>query len=167
MSTVPPPDVLENFVIDGSDRSVQDIISKLRFISKMQPGYVMDVSQLTLRKNTWSVRAQRAITSMISHDESRDATLEFIQSWTSKALELASRYLKSNEEFYRGLGTMILRCLKETITSLGALKETYDTDPMFVSRVEALEQTFKAKMYVLENLVIPLPSDDAQETKIE
>lgn len=138
-----PSDVLKNFVIDGGDRSVQDIVSKLKFISKIKPEEKMDVATLALNENTIITSIHRTL---LSRGESRATTLEFIRATIGEAFDISSRYMKRDEYFFRGIGKMVLESLKEINIGLENLKETYKTDRMFISRIETLQRTLDAKL---------------------
>ena len=66
---------LRNFAIDGADRNVQDVVSKLRFLSKIKKGEKINVATLTLSEDNWINNFHRCISAI----ESREMSLDFIK----------------------------------------------------------------------------------------
>jgi len=139
---------MKSFVVDGSERSVQDIISKLKFIAKIQDGEKLDVCSLTLHKDTLGTSLYRTI---VARDESRDRALEFIRCVIGEAFDLASKYRRKEESFFKKIGEMIILALKESRAGLLNLTKTYELDRMFVSKLETLMVTLDTKTEDLQN----------------
>lgn len=137
---------LKSFVIDGSERSVQDIVSKLKFISKIKEDEVVDVTSLSLAEKGWATSAYRTYRAIIARDnESRDDTLEFFRQVTEKAFDLAGKYLTSNDVFYQEIGTMIINALQESKVGISNHAKTYKKDRMHVSKIETFITTLDTK----------------------
>lgn len=141
---------LKSFVIDGSEHSVQGIISKLKFVSKVGEGEIINVSTFTLCKKSWSTSLYRTL---LQQGESREATLMFARGLTGEALDLAYDFLLKKERFYKDIGKMIITALKECKPGLFELMKSYEEDRMFVSKMEALIDTLDAKIKDLERQV--------------
>ena len=133
-------DTLKKFVIDGGERSVQDIVSKLLFISKIREGEKINISRLTLCQDNWSTKVYRTL-----GRESRCSTLEFIREVFGEAFDLSSKYLNTDNKFYRDIGTMILTNLQKSKAGLTNLTKTYAEDRMFISKIETLTSTLETK----------------------
>jgi hypothetical protein len=126
---------LRNFVIDGSDKSVQDIVSKLCFLAKIQKDEKVDVSHLALQHDTWWTMILRTI----SREQSRERTLVFIREVTDDALEFCSRCLQSRENFHIKIGNAILSKLTESKDGISNLLHgPYKDDKMFIAKLETL-----------------------------
>ena len=67
---------LNNFVKDGGERSVQDIVSKLKFISKIKEGELVDVHSLTVMEAGVPTSIYRTF---FTRSESRKITLDFLR----------------------------------------------------------------------------------------
>jgi len=134
---------MKNFVIDGGQRSVQDIISKLKFISTIKPGEKIDVASLSVQTDSLMGRIYRTI---LARGESRAASLEFIRQTLGEAFDLASAYAGREDPFNRKIGQMILAALLAAKSGIIGLSETYKDDRMFVSRVEILVGTLEARI---------------------
>lgn len=125
---------LRNFVIDGSDKSVQDIVSKLCFLAKIQKDEKVDVSHLSLQLDTWWTMFLRTV----SREQSRERTLTFIREITDDALEMCARCLQSKENFHIKMGNAILNKLIESKEGICNLLHTYENDKMFIAKLETL-----------------------------
>jgi hypothetical protein len=134
---------MKTFVIDGGQHSVQDIISKLKFISTIKPGEKIDVATLSVQPDTIIGRLYRTI---LARGESRTATLEFIRQTLGEAFDMISLYINHEDAFSRQVGMMIVSALSVAKAGIMGLTETYKDDRMFVSRVEILVGTLEAKI---------------------
>jgi len=138
---------LKSFVIDGSENSVQDIVSKLKFISKIKEGEKLDVSTLTLCENTLFSSLYRTL---LRRGESREATLVFIRGVIGEAFDLAYVFLCRDSPLCNDIGETIVSSLHESKSGLLKLTKSYTDDRMFVSKIEALICTLDTKIKDLE-----------------
>lgn len=130
-------------ITDGGHNSVQDVISKLRFISMLKPGERIDVTSLSIQADTWIMRLYRTT---IARGESRNTTLDFIRNTLNRAFDLIAIYKKTNDPFNSKISQMIISSMNAAKGGILSLIETYKDDRMFVSRVETLISTFDAKI---------------------
>lgn len=143
---------VKNFVTDGSERSVQDIVSKLKFIAKIKEGEKVDVQSLIIvDAEQWSSRIYRTL---IARGESREATLEFVRNVIGEAFDLAIRYLTRGQEFFRQIGDMIVQSLQESKQGLLNLTKTYRDDRMYTSRIDTLVTTIDTKTSDIQHHLI-------------
>ena len=134
---------IKSFVTDGSERSVQDIVSKLKFISRIKEGEKVDIQTLrVMNADSWGTSIYRTL---VSRGESRETTLEFIRGVVGDAFDLASKYLSTSTPFFRQIGEMIVQSLRESKVGLGNLMKTYREDRMYTSRVDTLIKTIDTK----------------------
>ena len=131
------------FVTDGSERSVQDTVSKLKFLAKIKEGEKIDVQSLqVVTADSWGSRLYRTL---IARGESREATLEFVRGVVGEAFDLATRYITREDDFFRQVGDMIIQALQESKQGLSNLTETYKDDRMYTSRIDTLIGTISTK----------------------
>jgi len=142
---------LKNFVIDGSDRSVQDIVSKLKFIAQIQEGDVVDVRSLTLMKKSWGTSAYRTF---FARDEGKSMTLEFFRSVIGEAFSLSSEYLKQDEPFLKEIGDMIIRSLSEAKCGLDEYIKTNSKCHMHIAQIQTLIETLNTKITDLNRVIL-------------
>lgn len=145
-------EAVKEFVLDGSNRSVQDIVSKLKFISKFEQTQWMDVTKLQLYEKNWYNRVYRTI---FTRAECRDATLEFVRVVFAEAFDLAAKHNSSVAPFRRSIAKMIVEALKEAKNGVENLKIAYEDDKMFVSRLDTLTTILDHKIKELD--AIPKP----------
>jgi len=138
---------MKSFVIDGSERSVQDIVSKLKFISKIREGQKLDVQSLTLCEDGMGTALYRTL---VARGESRENALEFVRGVIGEAFELATKYLHKPEKFFKDIGQMIIIALHESKAGLAHLAKTYEHDHMFISKLETLTKTLETKTLDLQ-----------------
>jgi hypothetical protein len=130
-----------------SDRDVQDVVSKLRFISKIRKGEKINISTLTLVEDTWVNNFCRSLSS----EDSRGKTLEFIKDVSSRALGYAVDFILNGDKFKRTLGLMILEDIKSMHSGIDGLVGTYGADRMFVAKIEAFQNLLNAKIVDIES----------------
>lgn len=146
-------EAVKEFVLDGSNRSVQDIVSKLKFISKFEQTQWMDVTKLQLYEKTWYNRVYRTI---FTRTECRDATLEFVRVVFAEAFDLAAKHNSSVAPFRRSIAKMIVEALKEAKKGVENLKVAYEDDKMFVSRLDTLTTILDHKIKELDAIPKPM-----------
>ena len=147
---------LGSMVRDGSDRSVQDIIGKLKFISKIKEGEIIDVNNLTLSEGGWVTSTYRTIFRWTPWNQSREDSLNFFRETVSIAFDLASRYMASGDIFFQELGARIICSLEMAKKGINNHTQTYKTDPMYVSKVEAFLETLDANLIDLKRRVLQM-----------
>lgn len=152
-------DSLKSFVIDGSERSVQDIVSKLKFISKIKEGEIMDVQTHSLTE--WSIGTS-VYRTFIARGESRKSALEFFRSVIGEAFDLATKYLSSSEKFFQDIGMMIVIALQESKAGITNHAKTYSSDRFHVSKVETLIKTLDTKADDLTRKMLKIQPDIPQ-----
>jgi len=136
----------KSFIIDGSERSVQDTISKLRFISKIEEGDVVDVHSLTLSKISYITSVYRTV---VARDESRERTLDFFRRTLHDAFELTEACMKERKDrpqFFDDMTNLILLSIKESKTGILNHCKTYGNDRMHTSKIEAFLMSVSARL---------------------
>ncbi len=147
---------IRNFTIDGKVRDVQELLSKLRFLSKIQKGEKLEiVSKLSLIDGGSWINA--FIRTVNGSKESREHAFEFIQKVCEEGLEVATSFLNTQDTFQHEVGNMIIQALKEAQDGIKNHMDTYKSDRMFGSQVETFLKLLNAKLGVLE----AIRADDA------
>jgi len=139
---------MKEFVVDGGQHSVQDIISKLKFISTLKPGEKIDVASLSIQPDTLASRLYRTI---LARGESRMGTLEFIRQTLGEAFDIISTYSNKDDIFNNKINQMLTTALTSAKIGIAGLTETYKDDRMFISRIETLVGTLNAKIIEISN----------------
>ena len=132
---------VKNFTTDGSDRSVQAVLSKLRFIATFKPGERVCIRSLSIQAEGFGSGISRWWKA-----DGRQITLEFLRDTASEALDIGAAHLRRSELFHRQVGDTVLECLMESRQGMTSLAKTYEEDRMFVSEVETLRDMVALKL---------------------
>lgn len=133
---------------------VQDVVSKLKFLSKLQPGEKLQVNGLSIVENSWFGKIYRHLTSKGKTAkeilESREISLTFINELCELALKIAFSVVDKDGRCQHEVWVMILSSLKEFQPGVRNLMISYETDRLFVSKVETFIDLLNAKIKELE-----------------
>lgn len=158
------------------DPKIQDVLSKLKFLSKIDKHEKLDVASLSLVADTWYINLYRRIKEFCADrniywktSESRKVSLEFIKTTANEALKLAGDLLSRENRsgtLNISLGQMIITTLNGLDPGIQGLKKTYAEDRMFISQVETFEQLLRVKILELGRM-IPISSSSSMPPVIE
>lgn len=129
--------------MENNEDEYINTVSKLKFISKIEPGEKIDTQSLTIVSYSLATRFYRCL---FSRGESRETTFKFINEIVTKAFNLLYHYTSSdidNENSTRI--NEIITSLEKSITGLKNLVETYYTDRMYTSRIDTLINSIVSK----------------------
>lgn len=119
------------------------VVSKLKFISKIESGEKIDTQSLTIVPASFVTKLYR---SLFSRGESRETTFNFINDIVSKAFTLLLHYKSSDScEYSKNRIDEILDSLDKTTRGLRNLIDTYHSDRMYTSRIDTLVNTMISK----------------------
>jgi hypothetical protein len=143
------------------DPKVQGVISKLKFLSKIDKKEKLDVESLSLVADSFYNNLYRTVKSLAASQgfiwktsESRNTSLSFIKTTAAEALELAKDLynVSPDNTFQLSLGQMIVSTLEELKPGIDSLKKTYASDRMFASEIETFEDVLKAQILELKRM---------------
>jgi hypothetical protein len=145
-------DTAQTFSLTG-DAKVQQVISRLRFMSKINHGEKINVRAMFVRDNdsVWQriLRSIRNYSTYISSSdivESKEATLQFIQETVNDAITLIAMYSRENDEFKKKISAILVDNLEKSKVGIRNLIATYQQDRRFISQAEAVIQTLEARI---------------------
>lgn len=133
--------------IDYSEQTIHDVVSKLKFISKIKKSMKVDIHSLRMYEDTLFTNICRSFVRQASRHE----TIEFVRTIVNQGFDIGSHHLKkdqSKDQLCHQLGLMIIKEISEAKVGIKNLTETYHHDKMFVSRIETLLSTIDAKLEV-------------------
>lgn len=140
---------LASIAIDGSNINVRDVISKLRFISKIEK----DEKLVTNNKSNPYVIADTNLNKILRtcgiSPGSKEDTLDFIKNTIEKGLELAKICLASNNPFHQNIARLIIESIDHADSGIQNVMYTYSKKPkyrLFVAEVETFRQILDAKL---------------------
>jgi len=129
-------------------REIQDIISKLTFISLLKSGEKIDVNSISIHTSGYLGKLYRTFW---TRNESRDVTYEFLVEVVNTAISLVLRCFSKKDNQNHQLGLLILDKLKLSRQGINCLKDTYRDDRMFSSKLETLIGIMNIKISELED----------------
>tara|TARA_B100000401_G_scaffold438316_1_gene386378 strand:+ start:5205 stop:5639 length:435 start_codon:yes stop_codon:yes gene_type:complete len=119
-----------------------EIISKLKFISRIDKGEKINVQGLFLQEESYLTSISRTIL----RPESRTKTLSFLQNVINKSIEIIVSYLTSHDYSQHLIATNLLKDLEESKKGLDNLKTTYSEDVMFCCNMDSLIEMIDIKI---------------------
>jgi hypothetical protein len=135
----------QSVTIDGINFNAHDIISKLKFISKIEKS-----EKVASHSSTPYVVADTTWTSILRtfgySGGSKKDTLDFIKGTTDQALDLVKRCFAMKDQFYVRIAHLIITSLKEADSGIQNLIHTYRNYRLFVSEIETFRKILDVKI---------------------
>ena len=122
------------------------IISRLKFIGKVQKGDKINVKYMFIQPDGIFTRISR---SLINHDN-RNNTLNFVRNTITRSFDIIASYSLSNKELNRTIRLHIIKDLEQSKIGLLNLKDTYLSDIKFTCDIDTLLQEIDAKLLDVE-----------------
>lgn len=124
-----------------------DIIPKLKFISRLNKGDKINVKNMYIQPNNFINRIIRSFV----HVDDRTNTLMFVSHTVKKSFDLFLNHIDSPNPFDIILCQNIISDLKNAKNGLINLKETYTSDIMFICKIDALLEETDARIMEIES----------------
>ena len=140
-----------------SSNKVEQVISHLKFLSKIRPGEKLNTSELFVRNNDSVfqrvIRTLRNVSSLVSagtSSETKEATLEFIQATINEAIAIITVYRADKDQFRNNIADILVNNLEGSKIGIRNVISTYQNDRKFISQVAAIMQTLEARIQNLQ-----------------
>ncbi len=138
---------LKEFTISGNERKLGEVLSRLRFGSKITAGKKANVEKRIVREPGYITTFLRSL----DPNENRYKTLEFYKDTAHDTFELLYYYggkhpNTNNNKFHANITSIIITNLISFRKSLIEMITTYRDDKGFISEIEALVDTLDAKI---------------------
>ncbi len=137
----------------------EDIIPKLKFISRLNKGDKINVKNMYIQQNNFIDKLSRSF----FHIDDRTNTLYFVNNTIKKGFELFCQHIDSKDDFDTILCQNIYNDLKNSINGLLNLKETYIEDVMFTCKIDALIEEIEARLHEIQKKYNIKPKEDNKE----
>jgi hypothetical protein len=124
-----------------------DIIPKLKFISRLNKGDKINVKNLYIQPNNFINKISRSFI----HIDDRTNTLMFVNNTIKKGFELFLKHIDSSNPFDNIVCQNLLYDLKNSTNGLINLKETYADDIMFICKIDSLIEEINARLVEINN----------------
>lgn len=125
--------------------NLKDIISKLKFIGKIQKGDKINVKYLYVQPKGVVTTISRSF----FYQDNRGNTLSFLENVITKTLEIISNYENTDDHFEKVLCNNIVKDLVLSKNGFDNLKETYIEDIKFCCDIDTLIQLINIKLKIL------------------
>lgn len=122
---------------------IQELVSRLKFISKIQPNQIVDLKSFSVMEPCISTSLYRTCIRLGS--ENRDDVLLFFIHTVNKSFDLAFEFTKMDDSYKKSLAKMIISSLDKSMVGILNYKKTYSKDIMYCSKIEAFIETFHVK----------------------
>jgi hypothetical protein len=133
--------LLKNYELTGNEKLVENTLTNLKFISKIEKYEKVNVSNKTISKNDYQDRLYRTLIIR----ENKDDTMDFLRDTINDGISLAVHFSEMDTEFYKNISKIIIKHLSESKKGIESLCETYSTDRLFVSKLNTLIETLNIK----------------------
>lgn len=133
--------IIKSFSVSGNEISVEEILSELKFISKIKETEKINVRHMKVCGSDFISRFYRSF-----DGESRDNTFDFIKACITKSIDLAYYYMDYEDKFHQDISALIFSGLGDAKIGLINLAKTYADDRMFTSKLETLIDTLEVKV---------------------
>lgn len=130
----------------NSMESDKEIISRLKFIGKVQKGEKINVKYMFVQPEGIATRISRTII----NQDNRNNTLNFVRSTITRTFEIITSYSSSTKESNRCICSHIIKDLQQAKTGLLNIKDTYLSDIKFTCDIDTLLQDIDAKLSEIE-----------------
>ena len=147
-----------NFMISGKESHLQDVIQKLKFISKVRVGEKIDVKSMSIVRPRMYDRLHRVLISR----ETKDDTIHFLKTTLNEAVEMLYYYAQSanrkspSEKFDiqedgvnacdENAFNVLWNNITQSLEGIRCLTETYVKSHKFICAMETLLQTTVLKL---------------------
>ena len=129
------------------DDSRQDIITKLKFLSRVSKGQRINVKEMILQDESWLTTASRTVWNI----DNRNNTMTFIQNTITSAFNMISLLLRSEAVGDRQICKTIVGDIIASKKGIRNLKRTYTDDTYFCCGVDTYIQMIDAHMTDLKS----------------
>jgi hypothetical protein len=120
----------------------EDVISRLKFIGKIQKGEKINVRNMSVQPDSIITRIYRSFINL----DSRINTLNFVTHIVKKSFELINMHLVTKRPFDKIWCVNIINDLNNSRIGLLNLKDTYAVDIMFCCKIDTLIQEMDARI---------------------
>lgn len=128
--------------------SNKEVISRLKFISKINKGEKLNVRYMFVQQDDMATRLSRTF----YNKDNRGNTLNFVRNTIDRSFEIIFTYLNSDKVSERAMCHNIIQDLKRSKDGLINLKDTYVMDIKFCCDMDTILEDIDAKIAEMELL---------------
>ena len=146
----------------GMDSGTSEILSRLKFIGRIQKGEKINVRYMYVQPDSWLTRLSRTFFAT----DTRMNSFHFIDNTIKRCFDIITLNKDSAKISERCLVVNIISDLKGVLEGINNLKDTYAIDVMFCCKLDTLIQDTTSKLVELEQnmqLNYNQPKEDIDE----
>ena len=129
------------------DDSRQEILTKLKFLSKVDKGEKINIKEMSLQNESFFTKLSRTFWNV----DNRNNTMNFIQNTITSAFNLTILLLKSDNIGDRQICHTIIEDIIQSKKGISTLKSTYADDTYFCCGIDTYIQMIDAHISELKN----------------
>lgn len=122
------------------DSITSEVLSKLKFIGKIQASEKINVKYMYVQQDTWITRLLRTLLA----PDNRGNALVFFKNTIDKSFEIINNNKNNPEK--AGMITNILRDIETSTIGINNFKETYKSDLMFCCEIDTFVQSIMLRL---------------------
>ena len=133
---------IKGFGISGQQSSVENIVSKLKFISRLKEGDKIDIRNMSVVKDDYVSRLNRTMSGC-----KREDSLKFMKNTIENAIELVQYYYSQCREnqFNKDVGDLIIENISKAKIGIENQIKTYSSDIKFITELETVIEIINIK----------------------
>ena len=141
---------IETNFMSGQENELQDLLSRLDFISNLKEGEIIYVNGLSKTKCNWRTSLYRTFMNVggLWTTESKQITLKFFKETLDEAFKSIAGYIQKESLYQRSIVSMIMNGIIESRVGISNYKETCQKhgDDIFVSQLNSLDKILNVKL---------------------
>jgi hypothetical protein len=138
------------------DENQQNIITRLKFLGKVNKGEKINVREMTLQSEGYVTALSRSVWCV----DNRNNTVSFIQNTIQAAFNLVQLLSKNSGISDQELAKTIVRDISLAKIGINNLKTTYSEDTFFCCSVDTYVETMNAKLLDIKSKLPKLFTDN-------
>ena len=124
------------------DQNTSEVISKLKFIGKIQKGEKINVRTLCVQPNNWFTTIVRTLFST----DNRSNAYNFIESIVNRSFDIINVNRVSISLVNRQIVENVITDLKQAVIGISNMKDTYEFDVMYCCKLDTLVQSVNSRI---------------------
>jgi hypothetical protein len=144
--------------------NTKEIISRIKFIGKIQPGDKINTRYMYIQPKTFFTSISRTL---LNYDN-RYNTITFLQESIYRCFDLITLLQMNNKESDKLLVDNILKDLEESKTGILNLKQTYEVDIKFCCDIDTMIEYINARLseYIVKDNFKDIVKDNFKEKNL-
>lgn len=147
----------------GMDSGTSEIISRLKFIGRIQKGEKINVKYMYVQPDNWTTSISRTLFA----SDNRLNCYNFIDTTVKRSFEIINLNKTSEKLSERCLVINIIKDIKDALQGITNLKDTYNQDVMFCCKLDTIIQDTTSRLVELEQSLDCSPSDPEAEEVVD